>query len=176
MIKSGNSSGRIIENSKPSRRNTSKSPLTCLFGGDIDLEVRNLFLVNGSLSSPWLSLCPEITTLSALSIHASHVVTVHGLNLTRPLRVVKCPKHEPGITGSMNQLTKSLALSAYQRLAPTVIRIQRPDYIRRNSFHYLHISISTSKMAKSFREMLGAQPSTLSPSDSVLVIIDAQNE
>lgn len=31
-------------------------------------------------------------------------------------------------------------------------------------------------MTQSFREMLGVQPSTLSPSDSVLVIIDAQNE
>ena len=30
--------------------------------------------------------------------------------------------------------------------------------------------------AKSFRELTGAQPSTASPSDSTLVIIDAQNE
>jgi hypothetical protein len=31
-------------------------------------------------------------------------------------------------------------------------------------------------MTQSFREMLGAPASTLSTSDSVLVIIDAQNE
>lgn len=31
-------------------------------------------------------------------------------------------------------------------------------------------------MAKSFRELIGVQPSTASTSDSVLIIIDAQNE
>jgi nicotinamidase-related amidase len=31
-------------------------------------------------------------------------------------------------------------------------------------------------MAQSFRQLLGAPPSTASPSDSILIIIDAQNE
>lgn len=33
-----------------------------------------------------------------------------------------------------------------------------------------------TKMAKSFRELIGVPPSTASTKDSVLVIIDAQNE
>lgn len=31
-------------------------------------------------------------------------------------------------------------------------------------------------MAKAFRELIGVQPSTASVNDSVLIIIDAQNE
>jgi len=31
-------------------------------------------------------------------------------------------------------------------------------------------------MAKAFRELIGVQPSTASTKDSILVIIDAQNE
>ncbi|ERF74749.1 hypothetical protein EPUS_04918 [Endocarpon pusillum Z07020] len=37
-------------------------------------------------------------------------------------------------------------------------------------------SFSEAHRAKSFRELIGASPSTASPSDSTLIIVDAQNE
>lgn len=56
----------------------------------------------------------------------------------------------------------------------------------KNSYIYIYTSSRLEKrfkeeredlkMAKAFRELIGVQPSTVSTDDSVLVIIDAQNE